>query len=177
MWDLVPWPGIEPGPLHWEHWVLSAVPPGKSLAGLSLTLLPPGSLSGTDRSKQLLLPSTLNPSVLLLLFQMSAFPPYHHPLPHWVETLMEPILTTTREVSFISLMILNIAPGFYFCSLSVYSVWSIKESIFSLNVDVDIKMFVLNTLKAIFFLFSVWNAQAVANNSWGTLRLWKIPHI
>ena len=21
MWDLVPWPGVEPGPLHWEHGV------------------------------------------------------------------------------------------------------------------------------------------------------------
>ena len=31
MWDLVPWPGIEPGPLHWQHGVLATGPPGKSL--------------------------------------------------------------------------------------------------------------------------------------------------
>ena len=30
MWNLVPWPGIEPRPLHWEHGVLAARPPGKS---------------------------------------------------------------------------------------------------------------------------------------------------
>ena len=30
MWDLVPWPGIEPWPLHWEHGVLATRPPGKS---------------------------------------------------------------------------------------------------------------------------------------------------
>ena len=28
MWDLVPWPGIEPGPLHWEHRVLITRPLG-----------------------------------------------------------------------------------------------------------------------------------------------------
>ena len=31
MWDLVPWPGVEPRPLHWEHGVLATGPPGKSL--------------------------------------------------------------------------------------------------------------------------------------------------
>ena len=32
MWDLVPWPGIEPRPpLHWECGVLSTAPPVKSL--------------------------------------------------------------------------------------------------------------------------------------------------
>ena len=31
MWDLVPPPGTEPGPLHWEHGVLPTGPPGKSL--------------------------------------------------------------------------------------------------------------------------------------------------
>ena len=30
MWDLVPRPGTKPGPLHWEHEVLAAGPPGKS---------------------------------------------------------------------------------------------------------------------------------------------------
>ena len=30
MWDLIPWPGIEPGPLHWELAVLTTAPPGKS---------------------------------------------------------------------------------------------------------------------------------------------------
>ena len=30
MWDLVPWPGIEPGPLQWEGRVLATGPPGKS---------------------------------------------------------------------------------------------------------------------------------------------------
>ena len=33
MWDLVPWPGIEPGPLHWECGVLATGPPGKSPMG------------------------------------------------------------------------------------------------------------------------------------------------
>ena len=35
-WDLVPRPGIEPGPLHWERGVLTTVPPGKSLLLLFL---------------------------------------------------------------------------------------------------------------------------------------------
>lgn len=30
MWDLVPWQGTEPRPLHWEYEVLAAGPPGKS---------------------------------------------------------------------------------------------------------------------------------------------------
>ena len=30
MWDLVPWPGIKPRPLHWEGGVLATGPPGKS---------------------------------------------------------------------------------------------------------------------------------------------------
>ena len=30
VWDLVPWPGIKPGPLHWERRVLTTGPPGKS---------------------------------------------------------------------------------------------------------------------------------------------------
>ena len=30
MWDLVPWRGIEPRPLHWECRVLATGPPGKS---------------------------------------------------------------------------------------------------------------------------------------------------
>ena len=30
MWDLVPRPDMEPGPLNWEHGVLAAGPPGKS---------------------------------------------------------------------------------------------------------------------------------------------------
>ena len=30
LWDLVPRPGIEPRPLHWELGVLIAGPPGKS---------------------------------------------------------------------------------------------------------------------------------------------------
>ena len=38
MWDLVPWPGIKPGPLHWEHRVLATGPPGKSLENYSLEL-------------------------------------------------------------------------------------------------------------------------------------------
>ena len=29
MWDLVPWPGIEPRPLHWGHGVLHTGLPGK----------------------------------------------------------------------------------------------------------------------------------------------------
>ena len=34
MWDLVPQPGIEPVPLHWEHGVLTTGPPGKSLKNI-----------------------------------------------------------------------------------------------------------------------------------------------
>ena len=34
MWDLVPWPGVEPRPLHWECGVLATGPPGKSLSVL-----------------------------------------------------------------------------------------------------------------------------------------------
>ena len=30
MWDLVPQPGIEPGPLHWERGVLAPGPAEKS---------------------------------------------------------------------------------------------------------------------------------------------------
>ena len=45
MWDVVPWPGIEPTPLHWEHGVLAPGPPGKSLDSVFLihliaTILP-----------------------------------------------------------------------------------------------------------------------------------------
>ena len=29
MWDLVPWQGIEPGPLHWEHEALATGPPAE----------------------------------------------------------------------------------------------------------------------------------------------------
>ena len=38
MWDILPWPGMEPPPLHWEHGVLALGPPGKSLD--SVCLLP-----------------------------------------------------------------------------------------------------------------------------------------
>ena len=31
MWDLDPWPGMNPEPLNWEHRVLATGPPGKSL--------------------------------------------------------------------------------------------------------------------------------------------------
>ena len=31
MWDLVPWPGTEPGSLRWDLTVLTTGPPGKSL--------------------------------------------------------------------------------------------------------------------------------------------------
>ena len=31
MWYLISWPGIEPGPLAWEHWVLATALPGKSI--------------------------------------------------------------------------------------------------------------------------------------------------
>ena len=34
MWDLVPWPGMKPRPLHLELRVLAAGPPGKPLAPL-----------------------------------------------------------------------------------------------------------------------------------------------
>ena len=30
VWDLVPWPGMEPTPLHWVHGVLATGLPGKS---------------------------------------------------------------------------------------------------------------------------------------------------
>ena len=39
MWDLVPWPGIEPSPLYWECQVLATGPPGKSQAPLLLNNL------------------------------------------------------------------------------------------------------------------------------------------
>ena len=32
MWDLVPWPGIHSGPLHWEYGVLATGPQAKSFA-------------------------------------------------------------------------------------------------------------------------------------------------
>ena len=32
--DLVPWPSIEPRPLHWEHGALATGPPGKSLSSV-----------------------------------------------------------------------------------------------------------------------------------------------
>ena len=31
MWDLVPWAGVDPGPLHWEHRIPADRLPGKSL--------------------------------------------------------------------------------------------------------------------------------------------------
>ena len=34
MQDLIPWPGIEPRPPHWEHRVLATGPPGKSSSWL-----------------------------------------------------------------------------------------------------------------------------------------------
>ena len=34
MWDPIPWPGIEPRPLHWEHRVLATGPQGKPLSFL-----------------------------------------------------------------------------------------------------------------------------------------------
>ena len=33
MWDPVPWPGIKPTPLPWEHQVPTTGPPGKSFCG------------------------------------------------------------------------------------------------------------------------------------------------
>ena len=43
MWDPVPWPGIKPGLLHWEHRILATGPPGKfldrKLTGGSLCLV------------------------------------------------------------------------------------------------------------------------------------------
>ena len=36
VWDLVPWPGGEPRPLHWECGVLATGPPGKSLSVLCI---------------------------------------------------------------------------------------------------------------------------------------------
>ena len=45
MWDLVPWPGIEPSPLHWEHsvnhWTTREVPCCCSVAKSYLTLCDP----------------------------------------------------------------------------------------------------------------------------------------
>ena len=39
MWDLVPWPETEPGPLHWKHGVLTTGPPGKSSESFSMNEL------------------------------------------------------------------------------------------------------------------------------------------
>ena len=36
---LVPWPGIEPGSLHWKCWVLTTRPPGTSLYSTRLSCL------------------------------------------------------------------------------------------------------------------------------------------
>ena len=38
IWDLVPWPGVEPRPLHWELRVLATGPPGKFPDGFVLNL-------------------------------------------------------------------------------------------------------------------------------------------
>ena len=38
MWDLVPWPGIKPGPLHWELGILAIGPTGKSPSSPFLTI-------------------------------------------------------------------------------------------------------------------------------------------
>ena len=40
MWDLVPWPGTEPRPLHWEQGVLATGPPGKCLTTSSFANIP-----------------------------------------------------------------------------------------------------------------------------------------
>ena len=40
IWDLTLWPGIEPGPLHWEFGVLATGLPGHSLCFLFNILLP-----------------------------------------------------------------------------------------------------------------------------------------
>ena len=39
-WDLIPWPGIKWGPLHWEHRVLVPGSPGKSQCPVSYVFLP-----------------------------------------------------------------------------------------------------------------------------------------
>ena len=77
MWDLVPWPGIEPGPLHWEHGVLTTGPPGKSPYTNDLKLQHPP-ISGrwraagpalvvTTRSLQALLMVAVNTQFLLII--------------------------------------------------------------------------------------------------------------
>ena len=40
MWDLVPWPGIEPKPPDWERGILTTGPPGKSLVYLLILFVP-----------------------------------------------------------------------------------------------------------------------------------------
>ena len=39
MWDLVPRPGVDPGPLGWEHRIPATRPPGKSLTSVVSSLL------------------------------------------------------------------------------------------------------------------------------------------
>ena len=62
MWDLVSWPGIEPGPLHWEHRILTTGLPGKSCCGMAnYTEVGPKTRSVTTVQIQaLLLASFLN---------------------------------------------------------------------------------------------------------------------
>ena len=72
IWDLVPWPGIEPRPLHWELRVLATGPPGKFPDGLVLNLQYNGRRGRTDCI------SHLSWLYLLPSFSITAhfFPPY-----------------------------------------------------------------------------------------------------
>ena len=50
MWDLIPWPGIQPGPLHWELRILASGPPGKFPAPLHSPAEGPGALLSRGES-------------------------------------------------------------------------------------------------------------------------------
>ena len=51
IWDLVPSPGTEPWPLHWELSVLTTGPPGKSQASKSFFLMLMASREGLHRER------------------------------------------------------------------------------------------------------------------------------
>ena len=76
MWDLFPWPGMEPSPLHWKHIVLGNGPPGKP-------------------------PSNSQPAQVSLLPSLSGFSPlkFHHLSPIQVLTFPDFCGTLTMWVT------------------------------------------------------------------------------
>ena len=88
MWDLVPWPGSNLGPLHWELRVLAVGPPGKSqevlyncpVMGLFVVqLLSPVWLFATPwtAAHQASLSISISQRLLKLMSVESVMPSYH----------------------------------------------------------------------------------------------------